>query len=74
LVWACLAAAASGFVVGLRFKVTMLLPMVLVLLAGTVGVAIYAQWEPLHAVGVALLLVAIQQAFYLLGLSVVARR
>jgi hypothetical protein len=74
LVWACLAAAGSGFVVGLRFRVVMLLPLALTLIAATIVVAIYAGWNVSHVLGVTALLLVIQQAAYLLGLFVSARR
>jgi hypothetical protein len=74
LVWACLAAAGSGFVVGLRFRVVMLLPLALALIAATIAVAVNAGWNAPQALGVAVLLLFIQQAAYLLGLFVSARQ
>ena len=72
--WACLAAAGSGFVVGLRFRVVMLIPLALALIAATIAVAVNAGWNVSQALGVAVLLLFIQQAAYLLGLFVSARQ
>jgi multidrug efflux pump subunit AcrB len=74
LVWACLAAAGSGFVVGLRFRVVMLLPLALALIATTLALAVYAGWNVSQGLGVTVLLLVIQQAAYLLGLFVSARQ
>ncbi|MGP1665439.1 MAG: hypothetical protein ACTS5I_05915 [Rhodanobacter sp.] len=71
--WACLAAAGSGFVVGLRFRVVMLLPFALGLIAATIAVAVNGGWNVSHALGVTVLLLFIQQAAYLLGIFVAAR-
>ena len=72
--WACLAAAGSGFVVGLRFRVVMLLPLALVLIAATIAIAINAGWNVTQGLGATVLLLFIQQAAYLLGLFVSARQ
>jgi hypothetical protein len=73
-VWACLAAAGSGFVVGLRFRVVMLLPLALALVAATIAIAINAGWNVTQVLGVTVMLLFIQQAGYLLGLFVSARQ
>ena len=72
--WACLAAAGSGFVVGLRFRVVMLLPLALALIAATIAIAINAGWNVTQVLGVTVMLLFIQQAGYLLGLFVSARQ
>ncbi len=72
--WACLAAAGSGFVVGLRFRVVMLLPLALALVAATIAIAINAGWNVTQVLGVTVMLLFIQQAGYLLGLFVSARQ
>lgn len=71
--WACLAAAGSGFVVGLRFRVVMLLPLALALIAATIAIAVNSGWNVSQAVGVTVLLLFIQQAAYFLGLFVSPR-
>ena len=71
--WACLAAAGSGFVVGLRFRVVVLLPLALALIAATIAIAVNSGWNVSQAVGVTVLLLFIQQAAYFLGVFVSAR-
>ena len=72
--WACLAAAGVGFAIGLRFRVTLLLAAAVLLSVATIAVAIDAGWSVSHTVGVLVLLLAIQQASYLLGLLASMRR
>jgi hypothetical protein len=74
LVWACLAAAGVGFAIGMRFRVTLLLAAAVLLSVVTIAVAIHAGWSVSHTVGVLVLLLAIQQASYLLGLFASMRR
>jgi hypothetical protein len=74
LVWACLAAAGVGLVIGLRFRVTLLLAAAVLLSLATIAVAIYSGWTASHTVGVLFLLLAVQQASYLLGLFASLRR
>jgi len=73
-VWACLAAAGVGFAIGMRFRVTLLLAAAALLTVATIAVAINAGWSVAHTAGVLVLLLAIQQASYLLGLYASVRR
>lgn len=74
MLWACLAAAGVGLAIGLRFRVTLLLVAAVLLSAATIGVAIYEGWTVAHTLAVLFLLLAIQQAFYLIGLFASVRR
>ncbi len=74
LVWACLAAALVGLAVGLRFRVTMLLATSALLSLATIAVAISAGWSFVHTIAVLLLLLAILQGSYLIGLFATLRR
>jgi hypothetical protein len=74
LVWACLAAAGIGFAIGLRFRVTLLLAAAALLSAATVAVAVYAGWTLAHTLAVLVLLLALQQGAYLIGLFASMRR
>jgi hypothetical protein len=74
LVWACLAAAGVGFAIGVHFRVTMLLAAAVLLSVATIAVAIYTGWSVSRTVAVLFLLLAIQQAAYLLGLYAAMRR
>jgi len=73
-VWACLAAAGVGFAIGMRYRVTLLLAAAALLSVATIAVAIQAGWSVSHTVGVLVLLLAVQQASYLLGLFASVRR
>lgn len=72
--WACLAAAGVGFAIGMRFRVTFLLAAAALLAVATIAVAIHAGWSVPHTLGVLVLLLAIQQASYLVGLYASVRR
>lgn len=72
--WACLAAAGVGFAIGMRYRVTLLLAAAALLSVATIAVAIQAGWSVSHTVGVLVLLLAVQQASYLLGLFASVRR
>lgn len=72
--WACLAAALSGFAIGLRFRVTMMVPAALALAGVTIAVSISSGWGLSRTVGVLLLLLAVQQCSYLVGLLASLRR
>jgi hypothetical protein len=74
VVWACLAAAISGFAIGLRFRVTMMVPAALVLAGVTIAVSISSGWGFSRTATVLLLLLAIQQSSYLVGLFASVRR
>ena len=74
VVWACLAAALSGFAIGLRFRVTMMLPAALVLAGVTIAVSTSSGWSFSRTATVLLLLLAIQQCSYLVGLFASLRR
>ena len=74
MVWAYLAAALSGFAIGLRFRVTMMLPAALVLAGVTIAVSISFGWAFSRTATVLLLLLAIQQCSYLVGLFTSLRR
>jgi hypothetical protein len=74
LVWACLAAAGTGFAIGLRFRVTMLLAAAALFSVGTIALAIQSGWSVSHTIGVLFLLLAIQQGAYLIGLYASVRR
>jgi heme/copper-type cytochrome/quinol oxidase subunit 4 len=73
-VWACLAAAGVGFAIGMRFRVTFLLAAAVLLTVATIAVAVADGWSISHTVGVLVLLLAIQQASYLVGLYASVRR
>lgn len=72
--WACLAAAGVGFAIGMRYRVTLLLAAAALLSVATIAVAIQAGWSVSHTAGVLVLLLAVQQASYLLGLFASVRR
>jgi hypothetical protein len=74
LLWACLAAAAVGLAIGLRFRVTLLLAAAVLFSGGTIAVAIYAGWTIVQTLLALLLLLVIQQGFYLIGLFASVRR
>jgi hypothetical protein len=74
LLWACLAAAAVGLAIGLRFRVTLLFAAAVLLSFATVAVAIWAGWTVVQTLGAVLLLLVIQQGFYLIGLVASLRR
>jgi hypothetical protein len=74
LVWACLAAAGIGLLAGMRFKAPVMLVLALMVVVGTVAVAMVFDWTPLRAIGVLALLLTVQQSAYLVGLLLSARR
>ncbi len=74
MLWACLAAAAVGLAIGLRFRVTLLFAAAVLLSVVTVAVAIWAGWTVVQTLGAVLLLLVIQQGFYLIGLFASPRR
>ena len=74
VVWACLAAALSGFAIGLRFRVPMMMAAALALAGITIAVSISSGWGFSRTATVLLLLLAIQQCSYLLGLFASLRR
>ncbi len=74
MLWACLAAAAVGLAIGLRFRVTLLFAAAVLLSVVTVAVAIWAGWTVIQTLGAVLLLLVIQQGFYLIGLFASPRR
>jgi hypothetical protein len=74
LLWACLAVAISGFAIGLRFRVTVIVPAALVLAGVTIAASISSGWSLSRTVAVLLLLLAIQQCSYLVGLFASLRR
>lgn len=74
MLWACLAAAAVGLAIGLRFRVTLLFAAAVLLSVVTVAVAIWAGWTVVQTLGAVLLLLVIQQGFYLIGLLASPRR
>lgn len=72
--WAGLAAGCVGFVVGLRFKVAMILALGMIVVAGIVAAALMFGWTVERAVGRILVILAIQQCAYLAGLFVSTRQ
>jgi hypothetical protein len=58
----------------MRFKVPVILGLALLVVVGTIAVAVIFDWTPLRAIGVLALLLAVQQAAYLLGLLLSTRR
>lgn len=74
MLWACLAAAAVGLAIGLRFRVTLLFAAAVLISTATIAVAIYAGWTVAQTVLALLLLLAVQQGFYLIGLFASLRR
>ena len=74
MLWACLAVAGIGVLAGTRYKVTVMLVLALMVVVGTVAVAVVFDWTPLRAIGVLALLLTVQQSAYLVGLLLSARR
>ncbi len=74
MLWACLAAAAVGLAIGLRFRVTLLFAAAVLLSVVTVAVAIWAGWTVIQTLGAVLLLLVIQQGCFLIGLFASPRR
>jgi hypothetical protein len=74
VLWACFAAAISGLTIGLRFRVIMMVPAALVLAGTTIAVSISSGWGLVRTATVLLLLLAIQQCSYLVGLLATLRR
>ena len=74
MAWATLAAAIAGLVIGLCFRAPALVAATLVLILGTVGVALHLEWSFLRTIAVVLLLQAVHQAAYLLGVLASTRR
>lgn len=68
MLWAFLAAAGSGFAIGLRFRVTALLAAALILTLATTAAGVRLGWSGRHTIAVLLLLLATQQGLYLIGL------
>jgi hypothetical protein len=63
-----------GLAIGLRFRVTLLFAAAVLLSVVTVAVAIWAGWTVVQTLGAVLLLLVIQQGFYLIGLFASPRR
>jgi hypothetical protein len=61
-------------VIGLRFRVTLLLVAASIMTALTVGIAVHAGWSVTHTIGVLVLLLAIQQGSYVIGILASLRR
>lgn len=74
MVWACLAAAGVGLAIGLRFRVSMLLAAAVLLGGATIAVALQWGWSVSRTIIVLLVLLAVQQGSYLIGLLVAVRR
>jgi len=74
LVWACLAAAGIGLLVGMRYKVTVMLVLALMVVVGTIAVAAIFDWTLQRAIGALIMLLAVQQSAYLVGLLLSTRR
>lgn len=74
LLWACFAAAVVGLVIGLRFRVAVLLAAALVTSVASIAVAIHLGWSVPRTIGTLLVLLAVQQGFYVIGLFTVLRR
>ena len=72
--WACLAAAGIGLLAGMRYKVPVMLVLALMVVVGTIAVAVIFDWTLQRAIGSLVLLLAIQQSAYLVGLLLSARR
>ena len=73
MLFAVLAAAATGLAIGLRFRVNMLLAASVVFGLGTIAVALYSGWSIAHSFAILLLVLGVQQGAYLIGLFLVAR-
>ncbi len=58
----------------MRYKVTVMLVLALLVVVGTIAVAVIFDWTPLRAIGVLALLLAVQQSAYLVGLLLSTRR
>ena len=74
MVWACLAAAGIGLLVGMRYKVTVMLVLALMVVVGTIAVAVIFDWTLQRAIGALVMLLAVQQTAYLIGLLLSTRR
>ncbi len=74
MVWACLAAAIAGLVIGLRFRAPALLAGAAALTCGTISVALHFEWSFLRTIAVVFQLLAVHQVAYLIGLLVSSRR
>jgi hypothetical protein len=74
LLWACLATALFGLAIGLRFRVTFLLAAAGFMTAATIGAAIILEWSFSHTIAALVLLLAVQQASYLIGVLASLRR
>lgn len=74
LVWPCLAAAIAGLAIGLWFRVSFLLAMTCIVSVATIVMGRLLGWSYLGIFLSLLLLLAILQASYLVGLWVASRR
>jgi hypothetical protein len=70
LVWAFLAVAVIGFATGLRFRVSMLFGVTVVVVALTVAAAGHFGWTIARFIIVCFALLIVQQICYFLGLCV----
>ena len=74
MVWACLAAAGIGLLAGMRYKEPVMLVLALMVVVGTIAVAVIFDWTLQRAIGALVMLLAVQQSAYLVGLLLSARR
>lgn len=73
MVWACLAAAIVGLAIGLRFRVAFLLAAAWFMGGATIAVGLRAGWSIVHTLAVLLLVLAVTQVGYLIGLWAASR-
>jgi hypothetical protein len=71
---ACFAAAVVGLVIGLKFRVAMLLAAALMTSLASIAVAIHLGWSGPRTISVLAVLLAVQQGFYVVGLFTLPRR
>ena len=74
MVWACLAAAGIGLLAGMRYKAPVMLVLALMVVVGIIAVAVIFDWTLQRAIGALVMLLAVQQSAYLVGLLLSARR
>ena len=72
--WACLAAAGIGLLAGMRYKAPVMLILALMVVVGTIAVAAIFDWTLQRAIGALVMLLAVQQSAYLIGLLLSTRR
>lgn len=66
--WACLAAAIVGLAIGLRFRVAFLMAAAWLVGGATIGYGLHAGWSSVRILAALLLVLAIMQIGYVIGL------